>query len=79
VESGGRKHCVHSTSEIAAIVKLDVRNQLQSVRQGSFDSIISYTLRYYNDLKLNMIMVIQLRMGQIRQWIFPCTQQREIC
>jgi hypothetical protein len=45
------KHHVHSTSEVAAIVKLEVRNQLQNVRQGAFKSIILYKQRYNNALK----------------------------
>jgi hypothetical protein len=39
------KHRVHSTSEVAAIFKLEARNQLQSLRQGAFESIISYKQR----------------------------------
>jgi hypothetical protein len=45
------KHCVHSTSEVAVIVKLEERNQLQNLRQGSFESIISYKQHYNNALK----------------------------
>jgi hypothetical protein len=36
------KHKVHSTSKVAAVIKLEARNQLQSLRQGGFESIISY-------------------------------------
>jgi hypothetical protein len=45
------KHRVHSTSEVAAVVKLEARNQLQSLKQGGFESIISYKQRYTNALK----------------------------
>ncbi len=45
------KHRVHSTSKVAAVVKLEARNQLQSLRQGGFESIISYKQRYTNALK----------------------------
>jgi hypothetical protein len=45
------KHRVHSTSEVAAVVKLEARNQLQSLRQGGFESIISYKQHYTNALK----------------------------
>jgi hypothetical protein len=45
------KHRVHSMSEVAAIVKLEARNQLQNMRQGAFESIISYKQRYNNALK----------------------------
>jgi hypothetical protein len=45
------KHRVHLTSEVAAVVKLEARNQLQSLRQGGFESIISYKQRYTNPLK----------------------------
>jgi hypothetical protein len=45
------KHRVHSTSKVAAIVKLEARNQLQNMRQGAFESIISYKQRYNNALK----------------------------
>ncbi len=38
----GDKHRVHSTSEVKAVVKLEARNQLQSLRQEGFESIISY-------------------------------------
>jgi hypothetical protein len=44
-------HCVPSTSKVAAIVKLEARNQLQSLRQGSFVSIIFYKQWYNNALK----------------------------
>jgi hypothetical protein len=45
------KHRVHSTSKVAAVVKLEARNQLQSLKQGGFESIISYKQRYTNALK----------------------------
>jgi hypothetical protein len=45
------KHRVHSTSEVAAVVKLEARNQLQSLKQGGFESIISYKQRYTSALK----------------------------
>jgi hypothetical protein len=45
------KHRVHSTSEVAAIVKLEARNQLQNLRQGGFESVISYKQRYSNAIK----------------------------
>jgi hypothetical protein len=45
------KHRVHSTSEVAAIVKLEARNQLQNMRQGAFENIISYKQMYNNVLK----------------------------
>jgi hypothetical protein len=45
------KHKVHSTSEVAAVIKLEARNQLQSLRQGGFESIISYKQRYNNALQ----------------------------
>jgi hypothetical protein len=36
------KHRIQSTSKVAAIVKLEVRNQSKTLKQGSFESIISY-------------------------------------
>ncbi len=45
------KHRVHSTSKVAAIVKLEARNQLQTLRQGAFKSIISYKQQYSNAIK----------------------------
>ncbi len=36
------KHSADSTSKIGAIVKLEACNQLQSLRQGALESIISY-------------------------------------
>jgi hypothetical protein len=45
------KHRVHSTSEVAAIVKQEARNQLQNVRQGGFESVISYKQQYSNAIK----------------------------
>jgi hypothetical protein len=42
------KHQVHSMSQVAAIVKLEARNQLQNLRQGGFESMISYKQRYSN-------------------------------
>jgi hypothetical protein len=45
------KHRVHSTSKVAAIVKLDVRNQLKNLKQGAFESIITYKKRYNDALK----------------------------
>jgi hypothetical protein len=45
------KHKVHSTSEVAAVIKLEARNQLQNLRQGGFESIISYKQRYNNALQ----------------------------
>jgi hypothetical protein len=40
------KHRVHSTSEVAAIVKLEAQNQLKNLKQGAFESIITYKKRY---------------------------------
>jgi hypothetical protein len=45
------KHRVHSTSEVAAIVKLEARNQLKNIKQGAFESIITYKKRYNDALK----------------------------
>jgi len=45
------KHRVHSTSEVAAIVKLETRNQLKNLKQGAFESIITYKKRYNDALK----------------------------
>jgi hypothetical protein len=45
------KHRVHSTSEVAAIVKLEARNQLKNLKQGAFESIITYKKRYNDALK----------------------------
>jgi hypothetical protein len=45
------KHLVHSTSEVAAIVKLEARNQLQNLRQRCFESVITYKQRYSNATK----------------------------
>jgi hypothetical protein len=45
------KHRVHSTSEVAAIVKLEARNQLKNLKQGAFKSIITYKKRYNDALK----------------------------
>jgi hypothetical protein len=36
---------------MAAMVKLEARNQLQTLKQGSFESIISYKQLYNNALK----------------------------
>jgi hypothetical protein len=45
------KHRVHSTSEVAATVKLEAWNQLKNLKQGAFKSIITYKKRYNNALK----------------------------
>jgi len=45
------KHRGHSTSEVAAIVKLEARNQLKNLKQGAFESIITYKKRYNDALK----------------------------
>ena len=45
------KHRVHTTSEMAAIVKLEARNQLKNIKQGAFESIITYKKRYNDALK----------------------------
>lgn len=46
-----QKHKVHSASEVAIVVKLESRTQLQNIRQGSYESIISYKQRYTNALR----------------------------
>jgi len=45
------KHRVHSTSEVAAIMKLEARNQLKNLQQGAFESTIAYKKRYNDALK----------------------------
>jgi hypothetical protein len=45
------KHRVHSTSEVAVIVKLEARNQLKNLKQGVLESIIAYKKRYNDALK----------------------------
>ncbi|MFN9983217.1 MAG: hypothetical protein ACK53Y_25035, partial [bacterium] len=35
------KHRVHSTSKVAAIIKLEARNQLKNLKQVAFNSIIT--------------------------------------
>jgi hypothetical protein len=45
------KHRVHLTSKVAAIVKLEARNQIQTLRQGGFESLNSYKQRYSNAIK----------------------------
>jgi hypothetical protein len=47
------KHRVHSTSEVAAIVKLEARNQLKNLKQGAFKSIITCKKMYNGALKAN--------------------------
>jgi hypothetical protein len=44
-------HRVHSTSEVALKVKLEARNQLQTLRQGAFKSTISFKQQYGNAIK----------------------------
>ncbi len=39
------KHEVHSACEIDSIVKLAMRMHLQSIKQGGFESVISYKQR----------------------------------
>jgi hypothetical protein len=36
---------------VAAIVKLEARNQLKNLKQGAFESIITYKKRYNDTLK----------------------------
>jgi hypothetical protein len=45
------KHRVHSNSKVATIVKLEARNQLKNLKQGAFESIITYKIRYNDALK----------------------------
>ncbi len=47
----GKIHRVHSKCEVAAIVKLEARNQLQTLRQGAFESVISYKQQYGKEIK----------------------------
>jgi hypothetical protein len=45
------KHREHLMSKVAAIVKLEARNQLKNLKQGAFESIITYKKRYNGALK----------------------------
>ncbi len=45
------KHKVHSPSEVEAVMKLAARTQLALMRQGVFESIISFKQYYNNALK----------------------------
>jgi hypothetical protein len=45
-----QKHKVHSASEVGQIVKLSARQLYRSMRQGSFESIISYKERFNSAL-----------------------------
>ena len=45
-----QKHKVHSASEVEEIVKLSARQMYQNVRQGAYESIISYKERLDNAL-----------------------------
>ena len=49
------KHRVHSTSEVAAIMKLEARNQLKNLQQGAFESTIAYKKRYNDALKAHHV------------------------
>jgi len=45
-----QKHKVHSASEVEEIVKLSARQMYRNVRQGAYESIISYKERFDNAL-----------------------------
>jgi hypothetical protein len=45
------KHREHLMSEVAAIVKLEARNQLKNLNQRAFESIITNKKRYNGALK----------------------------
>jgi hypothetical protein len=45
------KHRVHPASEVALVVKLEARTQLQNIWQIGFQCIISYKQHYMNTLK----------------------------
>ncbi len=44
-------HKVYSQCEVESIVKLAARTHLQLIRQGGFESIISYKQRFTNALQ----------------------------
>jgi len=45
------QHRVHSVSKIAIAIKLEVRLQLQNIRQGGFKNTIFYKQWYMNELE----------------------------
>jgi hypothetical protein len=62
------KHRVHSMREVAAIVKLEAKNQLKNLKQGAFESIITYKKRYNHALRPTMTMETHQKTEQSRQW-----------
>ncbi len=62
------KHRVHSTSEVAAIVKLEARNQLKNLKQGAFKSIITYKKSILTPSRPTMTTESHQKMAQSRRW-----------
>jgi hypothetical protein len=62
------KHRVHSMSEVAAIVKLEARNQPKNLKQGAFKSIITYKKGTTTPSRPTMTMETHQKMAQSRRW-----------
>jgi len=63
------KHRVHSTSEVAAIVKLEAQNQLKNLKKGAFESIITYKKGIMMPSRPTMTTETHQRMVQSKRWI----------
>jgi hypothetical protein len=62
------KHRVHLMSEVAAVIKLEAQNQVQTLRQGGFESLTSRNT--ITCCGLTMIKGTQSRMMRTRLWTF---------